>query len=146
MLNQRCKVCQTYPELKVDHLGRGGSARANGIPRTLSRLHRATETLRWRQHHLIISRSLQHFSAEVYFEFKERGRYKMGDGKLCLYVILSMDLVLLSSLLLFPFESPPCGELDACGGCGCHLPHIAPPAANFLSLVALSLFALGTSD
>ena len=77
----------------------------------------------------------------------------MGDGKLCLYVRVSMDLVLLSSLPLFPFESPPCGELDApavClpayGGCGCHLPHIAPPAANFLSLAALSLFALGTSD
>ena len=57
MLNQRCKVCQTYPELKVDHLGRGGSARANGIPRTLSRLHRATETLRRGQHHLIILRN-----------------------------------------------------------------------------------------
>ena len=123
------------PEAEIRSLGaRRERARASGIPRALSRLHRATETLRWRQHHLIISRPSQHFSAEVstevhlmvhsrfgeicsccclpalpgtavvflnyvlrtilctsvHFEFKERGRYKMGDGKLCLYAIVSM--------------------------------------------------------
>ena len=65
-LKSKMQSVSATPGAEIRSLGaKRERSRASGIPRTLSLLHRAAETLRLRQHHLIISRPSQHFSAEV---------------------------------------------------------------------------------
>ena len=80
-------------------------------------------------------------SAELHF--CSQGRW---TGAMANCPFMSQELISLFDLVFPPFRIA--ALWSACRARGCHLPHIAPPTANFLSLVAaqLFLFALGTSD